>query len=40
MDHPVGGASDRAGRVDFVRRVRLEFRGAQIGSDDDLLLMR
>jgi hypothetical protein len=40
MDHPVGAASDRGDRVSFDRRVRLEFRGAQISSDGGLLLMR
>ena len=40
MDHPMGAASDRADRVDFDRRVRLEFRGAQISSDGGLLVMR
>lgn len=37
MDHPKGASSDR---VDFDRRVRLEFRGAQISSDGGLLVMR
>ncbi len=27
MDHPEGAGSERADRVDFDRRVRLEFRG-------------
>ena len=36
----MGAASDRADRVDFDRRVRLEFRGAQISSDGGLLVMR
>src|SRR6056297_3495667 len=40
MDHPMGAASDRGDRVDFGRRVRLEFRGAQISSDGGLLVMR
>ena len=31
---------DRGDRVDFDRRVRLEFRGAQISSDGGLLVMR
>ena len=32
MDHPEGASLQRADRVDFDRRVRVEFRGAQIGS--------
>lgn len=40
MDHPEGAGSQRAYRVDFDRRVRLEFRGAQISSDGGLLVMR
>ena len=40
MDHPEGAGSQRADRVDFDRRVRLEFRGAQISSDGGLLVMR
>jgi hypothetical protein len=40
MDHPKGASSDRGDRVDFDRRVRLEFRGAQISSDGGLLVMR
>ena len=40
MDHPEGAGSDRGHRVDFDRRVRLEFRGAQISSDGGLLVMR
>src|SRR6056297_995597 len=40
MDHPMGAASDRGDRVDFGRRVRLEFRGAQISSDGGLLVAR
>ena len=40
MDHPEGAGSRRADRVDFDRRVRLEFRGAQISSDGGLLVMR
>ena len=40
MDHPEGASSDRGDRVDFDRRVRLEFRGAQISSDGGLLVMR
>ena len=40
MDHPVGVGLQRADRVDFDPRVRLEFRGAQISSDGGLLVMR
>jgi hypothetical protein len=40
MDHPVGAASDRGDRVNFDRRVRLQFRSAQISSDGGLLVMR
>jgi hypothetical protein len=38
MDHPVGAVSNRGDRVDFDRRVRLEFWGAQISSDGGLLV--
>ena len=40
MDQPLGAGSQRADRVDFDRRVRVEFRGAQISSDGGLLVMR
>jgi hypothetical protein len=40
MDHPEGMSSQRADRVDFDRRVRVEFRGAQISSDGGRLVMR
>ena len=40
MDHPEGASLDRGDRVDCDRRVRLEFRGAQISSDGGLLVMR
>ena len=40
MDHPEGAGSDRGDRVDFDRRARLEFRGAQIIWDGSLLVMR
>ncbi|MCB1602644.1 MAG: IS1380 family transposase [Xanthomonadales bacterium] len=40
MDHPEGAGSDRGDRVDFDRRVRLEFRGTQLSSDGGLLVMR
>ena len=32
MDHPAGAGSERGDRVDFDRRVRLEFRGTQLSS--------
>src|SRR6056297_4161849 len=40
MDHPEGAGSPQAERVDFDRRVRLEFRGTQLSSDGGLLVMR
>ena len=40
MDHPEGADSQRGDRVDFDRRVRLEFRGTQLSSDGGLLVMR
>ena len=40
MDHPEGAGLTRADRVEFDRRVRVEFRGAQLSSDGGLLLMR
>ena len=40
MDHPEGAGSERGDRVDFDRRVRLEFRGTQLSSDGGLLVMR
>jgi hypothetical protein len=40
MDHPEGAGSKRADRVEFDRRVRVEFRGAQLSSDGGLLVMR
>jgi hypothetical protein len=40
MDHPEGAGSQRADRVDFDRRVRLEFKGTQMSSDGGLLVMR
>ena len=40
MDHPKGAGSERGDRVDFDRRVRLEFRGTQLSSDGGLLVMR
>ena len=40
MDHLEGTGSKRDDRVDFDRRVRLEFTGPQVGSDGGLLVMR
>jgi len=40
MDHPEGAGLQRAYRVDFDPRVRLEFRGTQLSSDGGLLVMR
>ena len=40
MVPPEGACRQRADRVDFDRRVWLEFRGAQISSDGGLLVMR
>jgi len=40
MDHPEGASLQRADRVDFDTRVRLEFRGTQLSSDGGLLVMR
>jgi len=40
MDHPEGASSERGDRVDFDRRVRLEFCGTQLSSDGGLLVMR
>ena len=40
MDHPEGASLQRADRVVFDPRVRLEFRGAQLSSDGGLLVMR
>ena len=40
MDHPEGAGCERGDRVDFDRRVRLEFKGAQLSSDGGLLVMR
>ncbi len=36
MDHPVGAGSEPGERVDFDRRVRLEFHGTQLSSDGGL----
>lgn len=40
MGHPKGAVFERGERVDFDRRVRLEFRGSQLSSDGGLLVMR
>ena len=40
MDHPEGAGLQRADRVDFDPRVRLEFNGTQLSSDGGLLVMR
>ena len=40
MDHPEGAGLQQTDRVDFDRRVRLEFRGTQLSSDGGLLVMR
>ena len=39
MDHPDGAGLQQADRVDFDRRVRLEFRGTQLSSDGGLLVI-
>ena len=40
MDHPEVAGLRHADRVDFDRRVRLEFRGMQLSSDGGLLVVR
>ena len=40
MDHPQGAGSARRDRMEFDRRVRLEFRGMQLSSDGGLLVVR
>lgn len=40
MDHPEVAGLQRADRVEFDPRVRSEFRGAQLSSDGDRLVMR
>ena len=40
MDHTECAGYQRADRVDFDPRVRLEFRSTQLSSDSGLLVMR
>ncbi len=40
MDHPEGAGAKRGDRVDFDRRVRLEFQGTQLIPDGGLLVVR
>ena len=40
MAHPSGAVSRDDLRLDFDRRVRLEFRGTQLSSDGGLLIVR
>jgi hypothetical protein len=40
MDHPEGASLQRADRVEFDPRVRLEFCGTQLSSDGGLPVMR
>jgi hypothetical protein len=40
MEHPTGEADDGPLRVDFDRRLRLEFHGSRITSDAGILVRR